>query len=223
MGFRNFHTHLPRSDYAEYFNDFFEYTAADWTITTTEAGAGSATEALTPSIGGALLVTNDDADNDADFFQLAGEPFKFVAGKRLYFGIRFKTNDATETDLVAGLQITDTSPLAVSDGIWFGKDDGDTSIDFHVGKNSTQTDEAGVGTLADDTWVKLEFYYDGSTDETGAATGNIQVFVDGVRVAGVALTNVPDDEDLTVSFGIQNGAAAAKTLTVDWIHAVVER
>ena len=37
------------------------------------------------------------------------------------------------------------------------------------------------------------------------------------------LTNVTDDEDLTISFGIQNGAAAAKTMTVDYIFAAVER
>ena len=33
----------------------------------------------------------------------------------------------------------------------------------------------------------------------------------------------PDDEELTVSFGIQNGAAAAKTMTLDYIIAAVER
>jgi hypothetical protein len=39
----------------------------------------------------------------------------------------------------------------------------------------------------------------------------------------VVSTNAPDDEELTVSFGIQNGAAAAKTLTVDYIGASKER
>lgn len=220
MGFReNFTAVGSKTAFHEYFNDFDEYTAADWVITTTEGGAGSATEALADEQFGALLVTNDNADDDHDFFQLAKESFKYVSGKRLYFGIRLKVSDATESDLVAGLQIRDTTPLAVSDGIWFGKDDGDTDIDFHVAKDSTQTDEAAVGTLADNTYVTLEFYYDGRTD----SAANIQVFVDGTRVAGVALTNVVDDELLTVSFGLQNGAAAAKTMTVDWVRAVQER
>jgi hypothetical protein len=39
----------------------------------------------------------------------------------------------------------------------------------------------------------------------------------------VVSTNAPDNEELTVSFGIQNGAAAAKVLTVDYIHALKER
>ena len=35
--------------------------------------------------------------------------------------------------------------------------------------------------------------------------------------------NLPDDEELTISFGIQNGAAAAKTMTVDYVFASKER
>ena len=50
------------------------------------------------------------------------------------------------------------------------------------------------------------------------------MFIDDSKVATeTTLTNAPDDEDLTVSFGIQNGAAAAKTMTVDYIFAAVER
>lgn len=214
-----------KTAFYEYFNDFFNFTAADWTITTTEAGAGSASEALTNAAGGQLLITNDAADNDHDFFQLPAEAFKLVAGKRFYFGIRFKTNDATETDIIAGLVITDTTPLAHTDGIAFIKDDGDTNIDLTVTKDSTETEVAAVGTLADDTFVTLEFYYDGRTDTDGAISADsvVQIFVDGTRVAAAALTNMPDDEELTLTFGIQNGAAAAKTLTVDWVRAFVER
>ena len=36
-----------------YHNDFMTYNSGDWTITTTEAGTGSATEAVTSSAGGA--------------------------------------------------------------------------------------------------------------------------------------------------------------------------
>ena len=60
-----------------------------------------------------MLITNDDADNDNDFLQLVKEGFKYEAGKQLAFNMRFKTNDATQTDIVAGLQLTDTSPLDV--------------------------------------------------------------------------------------------------------------
>ncbi len=37
-----------------YFNDFMTYNSGDWTITTTEAGSGNASEGGTSSAGGAV-------------------------------------------------------------------------------------------------------------------------------------------------------------------------
>ena len=198
-----------------YFNDFHEYVAGDWTITTTEAGSGSATEAVTDVQGGGLLITNDDADNDADFFNLKGESFKFVAGKKTFFKARFKVSDATQSDFVMGLQITDTTPLAVSDGVYFMKDDGDASLDFHVEKDGSDTTASAISTVSDDTFLIVGFYYDGKSA--------IKYYVDDSHLGTSVTTNLPDDEELTVSFGIQNGAAAAKTMTVDYIFVSQER
>lgn len=199
-----------------YYNEFDRYAAADWTLTTTEAGAGDATEALTNVDGSALLITNDAADNDLDFFQAPVEGFKFDSTKRLYFKARFKVSDATQSDLVMGLQITDTSPLAVSDGIFFQKDDGDALLDLHVEKNGTETLTAGVATLADATWITVAFYYD-------PGHGTIQYYINDVLSGESVITNVVDDEELAVSFGIQNGEAVAKTMTVDYIFVGKER
>ena len=99
-----------------YHNDFDTYHADEWTITTTEAGSGNASEALTSGPGGWLLVTNDDADNDLDFLQLKGEAFKYVATKNMFFKARFKVSDATQSDFVMGLGITRTTPLDTTDG-----------------------------------------------------------------------------------------------------------
>jgi len=198
-----------------FWDDFVKYTAGDWTITTTEAGAGSATEALTNVAFGNLLITNDAADNDADFFQNKQEGFLMTSNKRTLFKTRFKVSDATQSDIVIGLQITDTAPLAVSDGVYFMKDDGDALIDFHVEKNSTDTTATSAGTLVDDTFIVLGFDYDGANA--------IRYFVDDVHVGTSVTTNVPDDEELTISFGIQNGEAVAKTMTLDYIFAAQER
>jgi len=203
-----------------YFNDFLTFNTADWTITTTEAGAGDATEALTDEQFGALLITNDAADNDADFFQKKGESFKFVSGKKLAFACRFKVSDATQSDVVVGLQITDTTPLAVTDGVYWRKDDGDANLDFVVMKDSTATTATAATTLADATYITLGFLYNGTTGiEYWSATAA------GVwtKLGTSVTTNMPDDELLTISFGIQNGEAVAKTMTVDWIYAAVER
>jgi hypothetical protein len=198
-----------------YFNDFDTYVVGDWTITTTEAGAGSATEALTDADGGVLLITNDAADNDLDFFQKVGESFKFESGKKLWFKARFKVSDATQSDFVMGLQITDTTMLDVTDGVFFQKDDGDANLDFHVEKDNTATSATAIHTVVADTYLTVGFFYDGVSE--------VKYYVDDVHLGTSATTNLPDDEELTVSFGLQNGEAAAKTMSIDYILVAKER
>ena len=201
-----------------YFNDFLEYHAGIWTITTTEAGTGSATEAITSGAGGQLLVTNAAGDNDADFFQLKGESFKFSRSKKAYFSARFKTSDATQTDLVFGIQITDTTPLTATDGIFFRKDDGNALLDLVVEKNNQAIEASGIATLANDTFITATWYIDPDSSKVFYCINN----GDPIGVA-IPDASFPDDEEITVSFGIQNGAAAAKALTVDYITAMIER
>ena len=213
----------PKTDYHEWFNDFDFYLATDWVIT--ETGSGS--RAISQAKDGVLLITNAAADNDANFFQArqlasgqVAENFAFVAGKRTYFGARFKVSDATQSDFVMGLQITDTTPLAVSDGVYFRKDDDDNDLDCIVMNSSVSTGSpTAVKDLSDDTYYVMEIYYDGKTLANG---GMIQFFVDGVNVGNVDLDYMPTTE-LAVSFGIQNGAGAAKSMTIDWIRVVQER
>ena len=109
--------YLDPFKYYIYSNDFFTYHADEFTITTTEGGSGDASEALTSLAGGALLITNDDADNDHDFFQLKGESFKYSSTKNMFFKARFKVSDATQSDFAIGLIITDTTIIdGVTDG-----------------------------------------------------------------------------------------------------------
>ena len=163
-----------------------------------------------------MLITNDAADDDSDFFNLVGESFQYSATKKMFFRARFKISDATQSDFVMGLQITDTTPLAVTDGVYFTKADASTSTSFVVVKDSTATTETGVATIADDTFVTLAFFYN-------PQSGKFEVYADDSKVAEVVNTNAPDDELLTVSFGLQNGEAVAKTMTLDYVFAAVER
>lgn len=215
--------YLDPSKYYTYFDDFFEYHSGIYTITTTEAGSGNASEAITSGAGGQLLITNDDADNDLDFFQLKGESFKWDSSKRMFFSARFKTNDATQSEIVMGLQITDTTPLDVTDGIFFLKIDGDTQPDLIIEKdNSSSLSVLEMDAMEDDTFVTLSFEYDPLDVATGGAV--FRAYQDDVQVGEITgTTNAPDDEELTISFGIQNGEAAAKTLTIDFILVAVER
>ena len=202
--------------YHMYHNDFDTYLASDWTITTTEGGSGNASEALGDGDGGLLVITNDDADDDNDFLQLVKEGFKYEAGKQLAFKARFKTSDAAASDVVMGLQLTDTTPLDVTDGIFFLLTDGSTTLQFIVEKDGTQSTLDLSTAMADDTFMSVGFVYT-------PADQKFHVYQNNVEVGTVVNTNAPDDEELTVSFGIQNGAAASKVLTVDYVTAMKER
>ena len=198
--------------YHSYFEDFNIYNAGDFTITTTEDGSGSAAEALIDGDGGLLQITNAAGDNDHDFFQLKKEGFLYETTKQLAFFFRFKANDATQSDIVAGLQLTDTTPLDVTDGIFFLKADGAATIDFIVEKDSTQSTLTLPNSLADDTFMTIGFVYNPRDQK-------FRVYQNNVEAGTVVNTNAPDNEELNVSFGIQNGAAAAKVLTVDYVEA----
>lgn len=195
-----------------YFEDFDYYTAADWTVTETDAGA---TQALTDGDGGLLLITNTAADNDLVSLQKKGESFRFESGKALFFEARFKVSDATQSDVVIGLQITDTTPLDVTDGVFFIKADGAATVDFRVEKNNTATTASAMATMANDTYIRLGFYYDG--------VSAVQYFVNGSIAGSSVTTNLPDDEDMTITIAIQNGEAVAKTMTVDYVYVAKER
>jgi len=202
-------------DFCTYFNDFFVYTAGDWTVTTVEAGAGSATEALTADDrNGSLLLTNDDADNDSDSLQLKADIFGLAKGKRLWYETKIKVSDASQVDMFIGLNITDTTPLATTDRVGFQITDESTAIEFLTEKNSTETKEPTEVNAADDTYVTLGFSWDGSN--------KLDYFVNREKKGSIT-TNVPDDEDLAITMHIQNGEAVAKTMSIDYIFCAQER
>jgi hypothetical protein len=215
----------PVTDYHTFLDDQELYLATNYVITET----GSGTRAIAQADGGVLVVTNGGTDDDVNSLQWrdvasgqVAEHWKFVAGKELYFGCRLKVSDATQSDLVIGLHITATAPVATppTDGIYFRKDDGDRLIDLVGIKNSTSSVSSGVlgvsGYLTDDTYTVLEFLYNGST-------ALITAYQDGIAFASIPLTNVVDDEELAISFAHQNGSTGAKVLSLDWIRVGKER
>ena len=208
-----------------WFSDFDQFShhatnAALWLSTTTGSGTG----ALEDADGGILLITNGGSDNDNFFLQWSGyqaadviESWKWESGKGMWFKARFKVSDATQSDFVMGLQITDTSPLAVTDGLYFQKDDGGTTLYFNATKDSTSTTITPVATIADDTYFTCGFWWDPNL-------GVMTIYYNDNPVGQTSTTtNFPDDEELTISFGIQNGEGSAKTMRVDYISVAKDR
>jgi len=217
-----------------YFNDFFKFDPSEWITTRSESTpAQTAThsnsyEQVTDATNGILACVTPALDDDYVFFQYGGaeydatadaprELFTMISGKKLWFKANLKCNDVDAADFYTGLFVTDTSPVASapSDGLWFISDDGDAYLDFHLYKSSaSQLSRTAMATLTDDTLFSVGAYWDG--------VDTVQVFYNDVLQAeGTGIT--PATSELTISFGIQNGSAAASTLSMDYICVIRER
>lgn len=210
-GTMNSYTAPDPSNSATYFNDFFTYAAGDWTVTETQAGA---TQAIGAGDGGWLALVNSAANNDLNAIQVPVTCMTFEAGKQLWFKTRFKVSNATNSAIVIGLQVVDTTPLSVSDGVYFNKAAASTTLNLLTIKTAVGTTTTAIATLADDTFVTVGYYYDGGT--------TITAYANDASVASFTNTNMPA-VSLTVSIGVANGTAAANTLTVDYILASKSR
>ncbi len=221
MVFRSI-THLKRLLFAigenvvQYIDDFITFPVDDstgdpteWTATMVEAGTGNSTITQADQSGGAVVITTDDNDNDGVNAQLNGESFKLKTTNHLYFGaFGVKLSEVTQSDLFLGLSITDTDILGgATDSIGFRKVDASADLTFMVEKGSAETIVTGLKTLVAATEYDIEFMWDGAA---------LEVFVDGVSVSKPAVTNLPDDEELRVSWHFLNGLAdAPATCTID--------
>ena len=65
--------------YHTFFDDFDTYTAGQWTVTETDAGA---TQALADGDGGWLLITNTATEDDLVSMQKVGESFLLEPARR---------------------------------------------------------------------------------------------------------------------------------------------
>ena len=85
-----------------------------------------------------------------------------------------------------------------------------------VRKNSTTSTTAiSLHTMVDDTFVEIAFLYDGQSA--------VIFYVNGVRKATLSNDNLPDDEELTLGFIIENGEAVIKSMNIDYVEAGQER
>jgi len=210
---------MDPTKYYTWFDDFDNFEADQWVIT--RVGT-TPTETCVSAENGRLLLTMAATDDSSDSLQWSGddnaavnETFRFTAGKELWFKSRFQVSDITQSDFIMGIQITDTTPLAVSDGVYFRKDDGDSDLDFVVIKDSTATTTTFSGVLAAATDIDLGYYYNG--------VDKIEIYINNVLRGSSVVTNIPNDEELAISFHMQNGEAVAKTMSIDYIFASKER
>lgn len=211
------------------FEDFNQYVAGDWTVTNTTThqtiGLVAGNGGLISTVGGASSVTNDIGAIQANplNFNIATNTITATAPptQLAWFYTAFKATTAANDQLLVGVTSSNAT-LAPTDGIYFNKAAGSTNITFVVRKSSTSlaasaysTGTTTVATLANATFVRLGWYYDGK--------GNIDVFVNDVKVCsvdvgvstGTMVSSFPNAVNLGMGFGCK--AASTAPTTADMI------
>lgn len=213
------------------FNSFFEdfnnsvdiiaATPLNWTVTK----IGTGTLAVASLDGGAVLLTNTAADNDAISAQIKNPSFTLNAGKDSWFGARFKISDVTQSDFLIGLTGLDTTPIGgvgteqqgVADGVFFLKIDGQTDLRLHTRKAGADgVNKTAIATLVNDTFVSCGWHYDGT---------EFKIYVNDAQVATLAAPFATAVPALIIGpqLSVQNGEAVAKNASIDYIFAAQER
>jgi len=199
----------------QHFDDFVQYVAADWTVTT---GANAGTTALTAGQGGRIILTTA-AVSTADYEAIQKTPatFNFSSTQQVWFEVKMQASVVAASILLAGITAGSLgATLAPTDGIYFKKNAAAATVDLVLTKASTSTTLASVATLVAATDVRLGFYYNGKDA--------VEVYVNDSLVARQStLTNLPTATALSASLGVVNGAAVATTLTSDFVLAAQDR
>lgn len=198
--------------YQSYFDDFHLFVSSSFST----GGVGTPTRAAQAGAGGLVRLGNSAADNDNSWLQQASPTFLLTAGKKTFFGARVTPSDATQSDLAVGLQIAVASNnfLTPVNGLFFRKSDDAATIELVNRAASVETTSGAIATLTDATAVELQFFYDGVDSVWGAVNGTVLARITPAAVPAVLMG---------FTFGVQNGAAAAKTMDIDQVFVAQER
>jgi hypothetical protein len=208
--------------YVDDFDDFMAYRTGEWILTETAAGS---TEVLsTTGDGGWLLITNAAAGaSDEASIQWGGgnaaviTPYTWVSTKDFHLSARFKVSDATNTALIIGMAIADTTPVASlpANGIFFTKAAASTSLLASVRKAGVST-SVTLGAMADDTFVEVAMVYT-------AADGYWRAYLNDVLIGSFNTASVSPTVGLTKTIGLLNATAIAHVLSVDNLNVAKQR
>lgn len=198
------------------FHDFDQFVAGDWTETNTTSHG---TIALVAGAGGIVSLAGGASSVSTDVIAIIKNPldFNFTSSQRVWFETRLDVDVAANNLIIAGITSANAT-AAVTDGMYFSKAAGAATVDFTIAKSSAATTITSVATLANATYVRLGFYYDGSA--------NVYVFVNDVMVARqTTLTNLPSGVALAPGLAMKLAATAPTTayLNSDFILAAADR
>lgn len=226
-------------DLYQNFDDFDKYTAGEWTVTNTTShatiGLVDGTGGLLKIVGGASSVTNDigavqKASLDINIPVNTGSS-SYPPSAMAWFFTGIKATTAANDQIQAGIA-TSMAALTPTDGIYFNKAAGASTVQFVVRKSSASlaataysTGTTTVATMTNGTPIKLGWVYGGG--------GYIEVFVDDSMVCrvdvggstGTVAATFPQAVYMGYGVGLKAAATAPTTgdVFVDFLLASQDR
>lgn len=157
--------------------DFLPYRAGDYTVTNTN---GTAATFAWPS-GALKLSTTGSTAADAIWLQRGGAAFCAINGNQFWLNFRVayprSVGNANDTNIYLGL-FDNAVPTSASNGIYFIKPTGGTSVNFVIKKGGTATTFQKVADLA---------LPSGLYGDANAVNGVLNTVVAGNAVTGVSV------------------------------------
>ena len=207
--------------YFEYFNDFSTYTAADWVVTETDAGA---TQAVVAGASGLLALQNTAAAPAIVSLQFAGGTgsvrplFQYSSTKDMIVAARFKVDDATLASFTVGLAVADTSPIASlpANGVFVSKTGVTANPSGYVAIGSANVTGTITGaSITSDTFFEVAMAY--------VAESGLWRFYLGDSAVQLTPGTLGPSALLAPTIAVGNGDANARLLTMDWIYCASAR
>lgn len=232
---------IPDPSWAHvYHNDFDTFLAGDWT----ETVVGTGTVATQAVDGGAILVSTSAGATDAMTLALGKGTFQLVAGKAAFFKLKATLSDVLADVFFAGLVNANVTTLAsITDGIYISKAAGSALLTLNSAVGGVVTSvalpalEIPVAATAFEIGLSVDYlgnlaaYFNPTTGSNPISAAQAASSQARGRVAALfanangaqATPNVLTQALLAPAFSLTNGAAAIKTLSVDYVTAVRER
>ena len=194
--------------------------------------SGSVTSALalvTTGAGGlGLVVPGSTATNNAHYQwgtnTTVQSPITMVAGKRTWMSARFKCEDADKNLPIIGMHTSQTDPWATepADQFLFRSLTSDGVLQFVSGTTNSTERAATLCTLADDTFVRVEAFYDGVGIARAWAFDDTTNALLGTVTLDASSTHLPNGA-MTIAFGMEMVDTGADDFTVDYLNVYQER
>ena len=201
--------------YHVFFDDFDRYTAGDWVVTETDAGA---TQALVGADGGQLVITNTAGITDVVDLRWAGGSgaflgnFTFDPAKDLFVAAKFKLDNASLPGALIGLRSSNsTNTVALI------KAGGAATLLARVQSSTgtVSTTVAGAAMVAD-TFVVAGLAYT-------AADGKMTFFQDDAASPVTGWVAPAAATLMAPNIGMVNTTAVARVMTLDWVFFAKQR